>query len=44
MKTNPQKQYDSPRIKVLEVKFEGIICESPLTSGGMPGGSENEEI
>ena len=28
MKTNPQKQYDSPRIRVLEVKIEGFLCDS----------------
>ena len=29
MKTNPKKQYDSPRATVLEIKFEGFVCESP---------------
>lgn len=29
MKLNLKKQYDSPRIKVLEIKFEGFVCESP---------------
>lgn len=26
MKTKLKKQYDSPRVKVLEIKFEGIVC------------------
>lgn len=26
MKTNPKKQYDSPRARILEIKFEGIVC------------------
>lgn len=46
MKTDPQKQYDSPRIRVLEIKFEGIICESEIgiTSGSGSGYGEDNDI
>lgn len=46
MKTNPQKQYESPVIRVLEIKFEGIVCQSPTgtTTGGLPEGSEDNDI
>ena len=46
MKTNPPKQYESPVIRVLEIKFEGIVCQSltGTTSGGLPEGSEDNDI
>ena len=33
MKTNLKKQYDSPRIRVLEVKIEGFLCDSKENYG-----------
>lgn len=43
MKTNLKKQYDSPRIRVLEVKFEGFVCQSPIDDGqGKVPGYEDE--
>ena len=42
MKTISPKQYESPVIRVLEIKFEGIICQS--LTGGLPDGSEDNDI
>ena len=46
MKSNLKKQYDSPRIKVLEVNFEGLVCESPINDGQgeVPGYGDPTEI
>ena len=30
--------YEAPTTTVIEVKQEGIICQSPGNGGGMPGG------
>ena len=41
MKTNPKNQYESPRTDVLEVKIEGIICDSgDLSITGATGGDD----
>ena len=35
---NNKEPYDAPSTQVIELKFEGIICQSPGNGGGMPGG------
>ena len=37
--TNQDKLiYEAPTTIVVEVKTEGVICQSPGNGGGMPGG------
>ena len=46
MKTNPKKQYDSPRARILEIKFEGIVCgtgDSQQVGGNYGGDGPVEE-
>ena len=38
MKTNLKNQYVSPRTDVLDVRIEGIICESPTSNMSTPAG------
>ena len=38
MNTNLKNQYVSPRTDVLDVRIEGIICESPTSNMSTPAG------
>ena len=39
MKDENKILYEAPTSVVVEVKTEGMVCQSPGNGGGMPGGA-----
>lgn len=43
MKTN-NKRYEAPRVEVIEIDYQGILCVSADTSASAGGGTTNMGI